>query len=66
MRKNPQYVVQMLILKINLDLGATVQPFAPSIAGSAPNKDKYSMDDIKDLTPCTLIMRTSQTWIRPQ
>jgi hypothetical protein len=53
--------------KINLDLGATVQqPFAPSSAGSAPNrdKDKYPMGDIKDPTPCTLMYvkgRTSRT-----
>jgi hypothetical protein len=54
MRKNPQYIVQMPILEINLNLGATVQqPFAVSSAGSAPNrdKDKYHVDDIKDLTP---------------
>jgi hypothetical protein len=66
MRKNPQYVVQMPTPEINLDLGATAQPFAPSSAGSAPNrdKDKYHVDDIKDLTPCTLMYvkgRTSRT-----
>jgi hypothetical protein len=57
MRKNPQYVVQVPISEINLDLGATVQTFALSSAGSAPNKDKdqYPMDDIKDATPCTLM-----------
>jgi hypothetical protein len=53
--------------EINLDLGATVQqPFALSSASSPPNrdKDKYPMDDIKDLTPCTLMYvkgRTSRT-----
>jgi hypothetical protein len=53
--------------EINVDLGATVQqPFAPSSAGSAPNrdKDKYPMDDIKDPTPCTLMYvkgKTSRT-----
>jgi hypothetical protein len=53
--------------EINLDLGATIQqPFAPSSAGSAPNrdKDKYPVDDIKDPTPCTLMYvkgRTSRT-----
>jgi hypothetical protein len=67
MRKNPQYVVQMPSLEINLDLGATVQqPFATSTTGSAPNRDKdmYPMDDIKDPTPCTLMYvkdRTSRT-----
>jgi hypothetical protein len=53
--------------EINLNLGATVQqPFAPSSAGSAPNRDKdmYRVDDIKDPTPCTLMYvkgRTSRT-----
>jgi hypothetical protein len=56
----------MPILEINLNLGASVQPFAPSSAGSAPNrdKDKYPVDDIKDPTPCTLMYvkgRTSRT-----
>jgi hypothetical protein len=44
----------MPILEINLNLGATVQqPFAVSSVGSASNrdKDKYHVDDIKDLTP---------------
>jgi hypothetical protein len=53
--------------EINLNLGATVQqPFAPSSASSAPNRDKdmYHVDDIKDPTPCTLMYvkgRTSRT-----
>jgi hypothetical protein len=57
----------MPIPEINLDLGATVQqPFAPSSAGSTPNRDKgkYPMDDIRDPTPCTLMYvkgRTSRT-----
>jgi hypothetical protein len=64
--ENPQYVVQMPILEINLNLGTSVQPFALSSARSAPNrdKDKYPMDDIKDPTPCTLMYvkgRTSRT-----
>jgi hypothetical protein len=67
MRKNQQYVVSMPILEINLDLGTTVQqPFDPSSADSAPNrdKDKYPVDDINGPTPCTLIYvkgRTSRT-----
>jgi hypothetical protein len=66
MRKNPQYVVWMPILEINLDIGATVQPFPLSSVSSAPNKDKdkYHVDDIKDPTPCTLMYvkgRTSMT-----
>jgi hypothetical protein len=55
MRKNPQYIMQMPIPEINLDLSVTVQPFTLSSAVSAPNKDKYHVDDIKDPTPCTLI-----------
>jgi hypothetical protein len=55
MRKIQQYVVQLPIPEINLDLSDAVQPFAPSSASSAPNKDKYPMDDIKDPTPCTLV-----------
>jgi hypothetical protein len=64
LRTNPQYVVQMPILEIKLDLGATVQPFALRSAGSNPNQDKYPVDDIKDPTPCTLMYikgRTSRT-----
>jgi hypothetical protein len=67
MRKNPQYVVQIPSREINLDLGGTIQqPFAPSNAGSSPNrdKDKYHVDDIKDPTACTLLYvkgRTSRT-----
>jgi hypothetical protein len=64
MRKTPQYDVQMPSEKINLDLNATVQqPFAPSSASSAPNrdKDKYPMDDIKDLIPCTLMYVKGRT-----
>jgi hypothetical protein len=51
--KNPQYVVQMPILEINLDLSDTVQPFTLSSVGSTPNKDKYLEDDIKVPTPWT-------------
>jgi hypothetical protein len=54
----------MPLPEINLDLSATVQPFAPSSVGFAPNKDKYPVNDNKDPTPCTLIYvkgRTSRT-----
>jgi hypothetical protein len=56
----------MSIPEINLDLSATVQPFALSSATSVPNKnkDKYPMIDIKDPTPCRLMYvkgRTSRT-----
>jgi hypothetical protein len=57
MRKTPQYVVQMHIPQINLNLGATIQLFASSSADSAPNRDmeKYHVDGIKDPTPYTLM-----------
>jgi hypothetical protein len=64
MRKNPQYVVLMPILEINLDLSATIQPVALNSVGCTPNKDKYPMDDIKDPTPSTLMYvkgRTTRT-----
>jgi hypothetical protein len=63
MRKNPQYVVQVPILKINLNLSPSVQPFASSSAGSAPNRDKdnYLVDDIKDPPPCTLMYVKGRT-----
>jgi hypothetical protein len=50
-------MLYMSIPEIKLDLGATVQPFAPSSVGSSPNKDKdkYPMDDIMDPIPCTLM-----------
>jgi hypothetical protein len=46
----------MPIPEINSDLGATVQCFALSSVGSAPNKDKdkYPVDEIKDPAPCTV------------
>jgi hypothetical protein len=45
----------MPIPEINLDVGATVRSFGLSSVGSAPNKDMYPLDDIKDPTPCTLM-----------
>jgi hypothetical protein len=47
----------MPISGINLDLGSTIQPFHLSSAGSAPNNDKYLLNDIKEPTPCTLTMK---------
>jgi hypothetical protein len=54
----------MPIPEINLNLSATVQPFALSSTGSTPDIDKYPVHDIKDPTPCTLMYfkgRTSRT-----
>jgi hypothetical protein len=55
--------VQVAILEINLNLSASVQPFALSSAGSAPNRDKYNyhVDDINDPTPCTLMYVKGRT-----
>jgi hypothetical protein len=63
MRKNPQYVVQVPIPEINLNLSAIVQPFALSSASSATNRDKdnYPMDGINDPTPCTLLYVKGRT-----
>jgi hypothetical protein len=54
----------MPIPEINLDLDDAIKPFTLSSASSAPNKDKYHVDAIKDPTPCTLMYikgRTSRT-----
>jgi hypothetical protein len=61
MKKTPQYVVQMYIPEINLDLDNAIHPFALSSAGSIPNKDKYHVDDIKYPTPCTLVYIKGRT-----
>jgi hypothetical protein len=37
MRKNPQYVVQVHVLEINLDVDGAVQPFTLSNVDSAPD-----------------------------
>jgi hypothetical protein len=61
----------MPILEINLDLSVTIQPFAPSSVGSAPNKDKdkYHVDYIKDPTPWSieaeaLLLHTCRTLLK--
>jgi hypothetical protein len=61
MRKTPQYVVQVHVPEINLDVGDAVQPFTPSSAGSAPDNQKYPVDDIKEATPCTLFYVKGRT-----
>jgi hypothetical protein len=61
MIKNPQYVVQVHVLEINFDVGGAVQPFTPSSAGSAPDNQRYPVDDIKEATPCTLLYVKGRT-----
>jgi hypothetical protein len=61
MRKNSQYVVQVYVPEINLDVGGAVQPSTPSSASFAPGNQKYPMDDIKEATPCTLLYVKGRT-----
>jgi hypothetical protein len=61
MRKTPQYVVQVHVPEINLDVSGAVQPFTPSNANSAPDNQKYHVDDIKEATPCTLLYVKGRT-----
>jgi hypothetical protein len=61
MKKNPQYVVQVHVPEINLDVGGAVQPFTPNSAGSTPDNQKYHVDDIKEATPCTLLYVKGRT-----
>jgi hypothetical protein len=61
MKKNQQYVVQVHVLEINLDVGSVVQPFTLSSAGSTPDNQKYPVDDIKEATPCTLLYVKGRT-----
>jgi hypothetical protein len=45
-------ISQVSIPQINLDIGTR---FTPSSAGSAPDHQKYHVDDINELTPCALL-----------
>jgi hypothetical protein len=54
----------MPVPQINLDVTGTIQPFTLSSVVSAPDNQKYPTDDIKEVTPCTLLYvkgRTSMT-----
>jgi hypothetical protein len=58
MRKHPELVIsQVSIPQINFDIGTAMPRVVPplSTAGSAPNHQKYHMDDINEPTPCTLL-----------
>jgi hypothetical protein len=43
--------------QINLDIGTAPPQAVPALssAGSAPDKQKYHVDDINETTPCTLL-----------
>jgi hypothetical protein len=53
--------VQVHASKINLDVDGAVQPFTPSNAGSTPDNQKYHVDDIKEIAPCTLLYVKGRT-----
>jgi hypothetical protein len=53
MRKLPDIIIsQVFVPQINLDIGTR---FTLSNAGSAPNHQKYPVDEINEPTPCTLL-----------
>jgi hypothetical protein len=58
MRKHPELVMQVPVSQINLDI---VTRFTPSSAGSAPDNQRYPVDDIKVATPCTLLYVKGRT-----
>jgi hypothetical protein len=62
MRKNPQYVVQMPILEINLDLSATVQQ------EECPRAKKNAREALSNLYEPTFLFRgptghVNQPWL---
>jgi hypothetical protein len=59
MRKHPDIVIsQVSIPQINLDIATR---FTISSAGSAPDHQKYHVDDINEPTPCTLLYVKGRT-----
>jgi hypothetical protein len=53
MRKHPNIVIShVFVPQVNLDISIE---FAPSSASSAPNNQKYPMDEIKEPTSFTLL-----------
>jgi hypothetical protein len=58
MRKHPDIVISQVSLpQINLDIGTAPPRVVPALssAGSAPDHQKYPIDDINEPTPCTLL-----------
>jgi hypothetical protein len=59
MRKHLDIVIsQMSVPQINLDINTR---FTLSSADSAPDNQKYHMDDINEPTPCTLLYVKDRT-----
>jgi hypothetical protein len=63
MRKHLDIVIRhVYVPQINLDIGTTPPPLlALSSASSAPDHQKYPMDDINEPTPCTLLYVKAKT-----
>jgi hypothetical protein len=63
LRKHPELVIsEVSVPPINLEVDtATPQVVpAPSSVGSAPDNQKYPMDNINEHTPCTLLYVTGR------
>jgi hypothetical protein len=64
MRKCLDIIIsQLSVPQINLDIGTAVPRamLAPSSAGSAPDHQKYPMNDINEPTPCSLLYVKGRT-----
>jgi hypothetical protein len=64
MRKHPYIIIsQVSVPQINLDISTALPALvpAPSSAGSTPFQQMYLVDDINELTPCTLLYVKGRT-----
>jgi hypothetical protein len=64
LRKHPELIIsQVSVPQINLEVSTTMTKVvpAPSSVGSAPNNQKYPVDDINEPTPCTLLYVKGRT-----
>jgi hypothetical protein len=64
MRKHPNIVIsQASVPQINLDISTALPQvvLAPNSASSAPDHQKYPMDNINEPTPCTLLYVKGRT-----
>jgi hypothetical protein len=64
MRKHPCVIIsQVSIPQINLDTGTAPPPVVPTLSSAffTPNQEKYRIDDINELTPCTLLYVKAMT-----
>jgi hypothetical protein len=65
MRKCLDIIIsQLSVPQINLDIGTAVPRavLAPSSASSAPDHQKYPMNDINESTPCSLLYVKGRTF----